>query len=390
MFKKQKPKIIVQKDKDNGEETEAFPGVKMRSENKKDLKELLAVKEEAFPGILRRSSLPMELRLKALYDYDAKDPSQLSFKTGDILKLISKNSDNWWMGSLRDKSGYVPSNYVSELKINVMEETILETNVFPQKKILERKSSSPECSSQPILSKSGDSNPILTTKATHKKTRSFSIFSSKPLARSSHSNILLTNKENNVFNTTLQKIMEKQKKSEPNLPIPKILHFCLDLLKSMGGLETEGILRIPGSQETVNRLAELFENGNYDVSNVEYLNTHDVAGTIKFWFKKLTEPLIPRELYNEALYSEGKENINQFFDKLPSINKLVIKTLIEFCRELSNFSETTKMDPLNISVCLAPNLFNVIIDHSTSDPSVLLMNSDKEKNFFLSLMKFLE
>ena len=60
--------------------------------------------------------------MKALEDHTAKDPTQLSFKKGDILKLISKEKEDWWMGSLGENIGHFPSNLVVEIKINLNED----------------------------------------------------------------------------------------------------------------------------------------------------------------------------------------------------------------------------------------------------------------------------
>ena len=60
--------------------------------------------------------------MKALEDYTAKEPRQLSFKKGDMIKLVSKDKENWWMGSLGDHTGLVPSNLVVEIKISLISE----------------------------------------------------------------------------------------------------------------------------------------------------------------------------------------------------------------------------------------------------------------------------
>ena len=48
----------------------------------------------------------------ALYEYDAQEANELSFKEGDVIKIVKKNEDGWWLGELRGKQGLLPSSYV--------------------------------------------------------------------------------------------------------------------------------------------------------------------------------------------------------------------------------------------------------------------------------------
>lgn len=49
---------------------------------------------------------------RAVYDYGAQDGSALSFKTGDIIEVLSMQDSGWWDGLLRGERGWFPSNYV--------------------------------------------------------------------------------------------------------------------------------------------------------------------------------------------------------------------------------------------------------------------------------------
>jgi len=46
-----------------------------------------------------------------LYQFDAANDQELSFKTGDILTILSQNGD-WWQAGLNGKFGLIPGNYV--------------------------------------------------------------------------------------------------------------------------------------------------------------------------------------------------------------------------------------------------------------------------------------
>ena len=55
----------------------------------------------------------------ALYDYDARTDEDLSFRKGDFLEVEAGNCQfDWWMATSRSngKRGYIPNNYVAEVK----------------------------------------------------------------------------------------------------------------------------------------------------------------------------------------------------------------------------------------------------------------------------------
>ncbi|KAJ3410880.1 hypothetical protein HDV05_003135 [Chytridiales sp. JEL 0842] len=48
----------------------------------------------------------------ALYDYDAAEPNEISFRTGDKISHIEFVSDDWWQGRVNGVDGLFPGNYV--------------------------------------------------------------------------------------------------------------------------------------------------------------------------------------------------------------------------------------------------------------------------------------
>ncbi len=49
---------------------------------------------------------------RALYDFDAENPGELSFKEGDLILLKSQIDENWFDGMVDGRSGYFPVTYV--------------------------------------------------------------------------------------------------------------------------------------------------------------------------------------------------------------------------------------------------------------------------------------
>lgn len=51
----------------------------------------------------------------ALFDYEAIEDDELSFRAGDTVTLIGVAQPEWFFGDLRGKVGLLPANYVQTL-----------------------------------------------------------------------------------------------------------------------------------------------------------------------------------------------------------------------------------------------------------------------------------
>lgn len=57
-------------------------------------------------------SLQKYKRAKALFDFESQDSNELSFKRNDILKILSMNDEDCWIGELNGKHGWFPAKFV--------------------------------------------------------------------------------------------------------------------------------------------------------------------------------------------------------------------------------------------------------------------------------------
>lgn len=57
------------------------------------------------------------LQAVALYDYQAQRSDELSFRQGEVITVLYKDSNQWWMGVLQtnNSQGFFPSNYIEEI-----------------------------------------------------------------------------------------------------------------------------------------------------------------------------------------------------------------------------------------------------------------------------------
>ncbi|KAL6443284.1 hypothetical protein ACFW04_002882 [Cataglyphis niger] len=53
----------------------------------------------------------------ALFSFKGKNNDELCFKKGDIITITQVDDEGWWEGTLHDKTGWFPSNYVKEYRI---------------------------------------------------------------------------------------------------------------------------------------------------------------------------------------------------------------------------------------------------------------------------------
>ena len=54
---------------------------------------------------------------EALFDFQGNNRDELSFKKGNILKIVDKQTGDWWLASLGSKKGLIPNNYVKVCKL---------------------------------------------------------------------------------------------------------------------------------------------------------------------------------------------------------------------------------------------------------------------------------
>lgn|SRR5690554_1863223 len=60
-------------------------------------------------------TLDIQVLVKAMYDYESEDPTNLTFKKDDVIQVLAQLESGWWAGHCEGRQGWFPSNYVQVL-----------------------------------------------------------------------------------------------------------------------------------------------------------------------------------------------------------------------------------------------------------------------------------
>ena len=66
--------------------------------------------------VVKRNKSTSPKMVRAEYDYSAQGREELTFREGDIIKVIREEDNTWWCGEFRGKTGMFPRDFVSVIK----------------------------------------------------------------------------------------------------------------------------------------------------------------------------------------------------------------------------------------------------------------------------------
>ncbi|XP_075069427.1 rho GTPase-activating protein 28 isoform X1 [Mixophyes fleayi] len=177
--------------------------------------------------------------------------------------------------------------------------------------------------------------------------------------------IRVKGRETGLFGVPLTTLLEYDQKKVPGTKVPLIFQKLLQRLEETG-LETEGILRVPGSASRVKSLREELESKFYDNTfDWKKVRSNDAAGLLKMFIRELPSPLFTMEYLPAFIALVEKiskiklqlQALHLLIMLLPDANRDIAKALLHFLKKVVSNEEKNKMSLWNVSMILAPNLF---------------------------------
>lgn len=173
-------------------------------------------------------------------------------------------------------------------------------------------------------------------------------------------------RESGIFGVPLTTLLENDQKKLPGSRVPLVFRKLLSKLEQTG-LQTEGILRVPGSASRVKQLRQELETKFYDDRfDWEQVRHNDAAGLLKMFIRELPQPLLTLQhlpafsaAQNIASPKHQIQALHLLIMLLPEANRDTLKALLEFLRKVVANEEKNRMSMWNVSMIVAPNLFTV-------------------------------
>ncbi|XP_059901771.1 rho GTPase-activating protein 28 [Gadus macrocephalus] len=171
-------------------------------------------------------------------------------------------------------------------------------------------------------------------------------------------------KDSGVFGVPLSSLLERDRKLYSGETVPAVFRKLLCILEQTG-LDTEGILRVPGSAARLKflrrELNKKFSAGQFDWSTVR---PQEASGLMKMFLRDLPSPLLTSmhlPAYTALLGIPSQVHQVQALHLLtlllPEANRHLLKVLLSFLGEVVSHQDRNRMSLWNVSMVIAPNLF---------------------------------
>uniref|UniRef100_A0A914E991 Uncharacterized protein n=1 Tax=Acrobeloides nanus TaxID=290746 RepID=A0A914E991_9BILA len=184
----------------------------------------------------------------------------------------------------------------------------------------------------------------------HKKCLSHVNVTCVPSART------VSNRRMSIFGVSLKDHLQHRR-------VPLILERCIDELQQRG-MNVKGIYRTCGVKSKVEQICIMFEQAEKG-SDVDLADVHpmNIASVIKLYLRKLPEPLLSYELYQDWLDFEidcdpgiGIKRLRELVNKLPQQNYETLKHLGLHLKRVTWFEFENLMTASNLAAVIAPSL----------------------------------
>ncbi|ETN72322.1 hypothetical protein RB195_011894 [Necator americanus] len=146
-------------------------------------------------------------------------------------------------------------------------------------------------------------------------------------------------------------------------PIPPVVTKCIQEVEARG-LNVEGIYRVSGSHDHMEKLKRQFDSQQaVDLNQVD--DIHTVCGLLKLYLRLLPQQLVPFSVYKALLAAfanarsvhEKTRACRKALEELSEANAVTLNALLIHLRKVAEHSAQNKMSVENISTIFSPTLF---------------------------------
>ncbi|CAI2349839.1 unnamed protein product [Caenorhabditis sp. 36 PRJEB53466] len=147
--------------------------------------------------------------------------------------------------------------------------------------------------------------------------------------------------------------------------LPPVVSQCINEVESRG-LDVEGIYRVSGSHEHMEKLRQQFDSNQYvDLSTVS--DIHTVCGLMKLYFRLLPQQLIPFSVHKQLLVvyqdtngrsvHERERGLRKIMMELSDANIITLGAILAHLKKVAENSSRNKMTVENLATIFSPTLF---------------------------------
>ncbi|KAK8172699.1 LOW QUALITY PROTEIN: hypothetical protein BKA80DRAFT_288211 [Phyllosticta citrichinensis] len=144
--------------------------------------------------------------------------------------------------------------------------------------------------------------------------------------------------------------------------VPSIVRRCIQEVE-LRGVDVEGIYRKSGGSSQVNQVRAGFEkDAEYDISDPD-LDIHAVTSALKQYFRRLPNPLITFDVYDDILSAGQMQDVEKqvlamrrAIDNLPNHHRNCLEFLIFHLARVMEHKKENLMTAVNLAVVFAPTV----------------------------------
>jgi len=161
-----------------------------------------------------------------------------------------------------------------------------------------------------------------------------------------------------VFGVPLSIVLSRPDHQGESYPI--VARKCIECLQNIG-LKSEGLFRVPGNAGGLKELQARFDQGHGKAVDVNRYDINVVAGLLKLYLRELPEPLLTFALYDSFRQpiEDVIARVEHFYalvEQLPPQNKIFLKNLVQFLKNVADYAATNMMTPANLALVFGTNL----------------------------------